>query len=113
MKLEKGGEVEAIFVRGCQEDVNRPSMFIGTWPSTLYGSSTGRQVLDEDPVTNTSHVYQIWDQTCTTPLCNHWEDHRKSWGWIDWLKEAYSFRCPALPSQRRRKHRPVASPEFQ
>ncbi len=87
----------AIFVRGCQEDRQRPSLFIGNLQSIIYGTPTGRNILVADPLRNSSHSYWAFDQACTTPLCNSWSDHTRIWGWIDWIKEAYTFHCSGLP----------------
>lgn len=89
----------AIFVRGCQEDRRRPSLFIGNLQSMIYGTPTGRKFTVADPLRNTSHSYWAFDQACTTPLCNSWTDHTRQWGWINWIKEAYTFHCPGLPAQ--------------
>ena len=89
----------AIFVRGCQEDRKRPNLFIGNMQSIIYGTPNGRNISIADPLRNSSHSYLAFDQTCTTPLCNSWTDHTRSWGWIDWIKEAYTFHCTGLPAR--------------
>lgn len=94
-----GGGASAIFVRGCQEDRQRPSLFIGNFPSVVYGNPAGRNVIVANPIRNSSHTYWAFDQACSTPLCNSWSDHHQTWGWIDWLKEAYTFHCPGLPTR--------------
>lgn len=95
----EGGVASAVFVRGCQEDRQRPSLFIGNFQSIIYGTPDGRNILVADPLRNTSHSYWAFDQACSTPLCNSWNDHRRQWGWIDYLKEAYTFHCPGLPAK--------------
>ena len=58
---DNGGGPKAIFVRGCQEDQFRPSLFIGNWPSVLYGTPTGHKVLDRDGEHNITHSYMACD----------------------------------------------------
>ena len=91
---------DAIFVRGCQEDRQRPNLFIGNVPSIIYGLPNGRHIVVEDRQNQSrNYNYLAFDQSCTTPLCNSWTDYRQTWGWIDWLAEAYTFHCAGLPAK--------------